>query len=220
VITYNYHFYSPLTLLLYPLPTIVYTSPTKRAYIVHLKAAGLSDNKIGAIFKIHRSTVYHIHHRHAQNNDYYYVKPKSSRPYKFTTCDIRVTARMLGSIEAHNIADLQRLRFPHVIAETIWKRLANCGLKSYICCKKPFLSSDKKKKCLEWAEAHKHWTADNWKTVIFSDESKFNLLGSDGCCYYWRKPGQEFDERYVRKEIKHGGGNVMVWGCITAKGLG
>ena len=37
----------------------------------------------------------------------------------------------------------------------------------------------------------------------------------------WRKPGEQFDDRYVieRRVRKHGGGNVMVWGCITTKGL-
>ena len=61
---------------------------------------------------------------------------------------------------------------------------------------------------------------ENWKSVIFSDESKFDLFGSDDCCWCWRKPGEEFDERYVRKEVKHCGGNVMVWGCATGMGMG
>jgi Homeodomain-like domain len=85
-----------------PLPTMVYTSPTKRARIVHLKATGLSDEQIKAIFKIHQSTV---HHRHAQINDYYHVKPKPGCPCKFTTCDVHLAARMLASTEAHDIAD-------------------------------------------------------------------------------------------------------------------
>jgi DDE superfamily endonuclease len=32
--------------------------------------------------------------------------------------------------------------------------------------------------------------------------------------------GQEFDARFAKKVVKHGGGNVMVWGCLTAKGVG
>ena len=106
VTTHHFHFYSSLMLLLYPLPTMVYTSPTKRARIVHLKATGLSDEQIGTIFNIHWSTVYCIHHRHAQTNDYYHVKPKPGRPCKFTTCDIHVAARMLANTEAYDIADL------------------------------------------------------------------------------------------------------------------
>ena len=57
---------------------------------------------------------------------------------------------------------------------------------------------------------------EDWKLVIFSDELKFNSFGSDGHWWCWRKPGEEFNKRYVRKEVKHGGGNMMVWGCVTA----
>ena len=53
VTTHHFHFYSSLTLLLYPLPTMVYTSSTKRACIIHLKATGLSDEQIGTIFNIY-----------------------------------------------------------------------------------------------------------------------------------------------------------------------
>ena len=76
------------------------------------------------------------------------------------------------------------------------------------------------KRHLKWAKAHQHWTADNWKAVIFLDKSKFNLFGSNGHHWCWRKPGQQFDKQFVRKEVKHGSGNVIVWGCITAEGLG
>jgi hypothetical protein len=127
---------------------------------------------------------------------------------------------MLANTAAHDVADLQRQRFPNVHPETIRKRLADCGLKAYVRRKKPYLSAEKKKARLAWAEAHKHWTVDDWKVVAYSDESKFNLFGSDGRRFCWRKPGEQFDGRYVRKEIKHGGGNVMVWGCITSEGLG
>jgi transposase InsO family protein len=60
----------------------------------------------------------------------------------------------------------------------------------------------------------------NWERVIFSDESKFNLFGSDGLQYCWRKGGQALDPRYTQKQVKHGGGKVMVWGCISPHGVG
>jgi hypothetical protein len=34
------------------------------------------------------------------------------------------------------------------------------------------------------------------------------------------KPGQAYDDRFIKKTIKHGAGNIMVWGCISAKGMG
>ena len=34
------------------------------------------------------------------------------------------------------------------------------------------------------------------------------------------KPGKALDEQFTKKVVKHGGGNVMVWGCLTASGVG
>ena len=75
-------------------------------------------------------------------------------------------------------------------------------------------------KRLEWAKAHVNWTGGNWKSVLFSDESKFNIFGSDGREWCWRRSGEELDPRYTKKMVKHGGGSIMVWGCITATGPG
>jgi len=53
-----------------------------------------------------------------------------------------------------------------------------------------------------------------WHKVWYSEESKFNLFGSDGKSYCRRRIGEALLERNVKKEVKHGGGNLMVWGCI------
>ena len=59
-----------------------------------------------------------------------------------------------------------------------------------------------------------------WKQIIFSDESKFLLFKSVGHQYTWFKPGQALDPRFVQKTIKHGARNIMVWGCVTGRGMG
>uniref|UniRef100_A0A0A1XH96 Transposable element Tc1 transposase n=1 Tax=Zeugodacus cucurbitae TaxID=28588 RepID=A0A0A1XH96_ZEUCU len=59
-----------------------------------------------------------------------------------------------------------------------------------------------------------------WNTVIFADESKFNLFGSDGMAYVWRKPNTELQRCNIRPTVKHGGGSVMVWVCMSAAGVG
>jgi hypothetical protein len=56
--------------------------------------------------------------------------------------------------------------------------------------------------------------------VIFSDESIFRVIGSDGVQWCWRKPGERLDPRYTKKNMKHGGGKVTVWGMVTPYGLG
>ncbi len=56
---------------------------------------------------------------------------------------------------------------------------------------------------------------DYWNHVLWSDETKINLFGSDGVKCVWRQPGEEY-----KCSVKHGGGSVMVWGCMSAAGTG
>ncbi len=35
-----------------------------------------------------------------------------------------------------------------------------------------------------------------------------------------RQPGEEYKDKCVLPTVKHGGGSVMVWGCISAAGTG
>lgn len=76
------------------------------------------------------------------------------------------------------------------------------------------------KRQLEWAKAHANWTLEYWLAVVFSDESKFNCFDSDEHEWCWRRPGEGFDEHYTKKVVKHRGGSIMVWECVTATGLG
>ena len=70
------------------------------------------------------------------------------------------------------------------------------------------------KKRLELAKTYQLKTDNFWKKIIFSDESKFNIFGSDGGRTVWRKPNTALDPKNLRPTVKHGGGSVMVWGCV------
>jgi hypothetical protein len=77
--------------------------------------------------------------------------------------------------------------------------------------------------CLKWAKAHTSWSVEDQGKVIFSDESKFNLFSSDGLQYCWRKRGEALDSYYTNRQVKeeeHGGGEVMVLGCVLIDGVG
>ena len=62
--------------------------------------------------------------------------------------------------------------------------------------------------------------ASFWKKVLWSDESKFNSKKSDGAQSVWRKRGEAFNLSCTRGTIKHGGGSVMLWGCMAWNGVG
>ena len=65
-------------------------------------------------------------------------------------------------------------------------------------------------------EEHVTWTDDYWSEVHFSDESKFNLAGSDGHQYIQRRTEERFLSKCVKKFAEFGRGSVMVWGILSA----
>lgn len=56
--------------------------------------------------------------------------------------------------------------------------------------------------------------------MLFSDETKVNLVGSDGRCWVRREKNTAYKPQYTKKFVKFGGGNVMVWGCFSWRGVG
>ncbi|GBN98448.1 Transposable element Tc1 transposase [Araneus ventricosus] len=59
-----------------------------------------------------------------------------------------------------------------------------------------------------------------WESVIFVDESKFNIFGSDERITVWRKPHKELNPKNLLPTVKRGGGGKMVWGCFAASDMG
>ncbi len=72
----------------------------------------------------------------------------------------------------------------------------------------------------QFAEGKQTKDMDYWKHVLWSDKTKINLFGSDGVKRVWRQQDEEYKDKCVLPTVKHGGGGVMVWGCMSAAGTG
>ena len=94
------------------------------------------------------------------------------------------------------------------------------GLFGRVARKKPYVTKINRVKRLRYAKEMLEKPLRFWETVVWSDESKFNLFGSDGKVMVWRMPKEEFDPKCTIPTVKHGGGSVMVWGCFTKMGMG
>jgi transposase len=92
------------------------------------------------------------------------------------------------------------------------------GLKSRRAAKKPFLSEKNRIARLKWAREHLNWTFDDWKKVLWSDESKF-LLRKRGSRLVRRPVEKRYDPKYTQKTVKHDK-YVMIWGCFSSDGVG
>jgi hypothetical protein len=54
---------------------------------------------------------------------------------------------------------------------TVRRRRSEASLGSYVAAEKPGLSAENVVKRLQWAQRYKDWTVEDWKKVIWSDES-------------------------------------------------
>lgn len=103
---------------------------------------------------------------------------------------------------------------------TVQRRLNEQNLFGRIAAHKPFVSAKNKKARLQFAKTHLKWTVDDWKKVLWSDESKFNLSNTDGIRYVRRPSNARNDPKYTVGSIKHNGGNIMIWGCFSFDSIG
>jgi transposase len=103
---------------------------------------------------------------------------------------------------------------------TTRKVLKELGFKCRRKVKTAALEEDHVKNRLKWAKEHRHWTVEDWKKVIFSDETKVNTSGSDGVQYTYVYKDDRLKPFNFAPKKKFGGRSIMVWGCMTSLGVG
>eukprot|EP01101_Sappina_pedata_P007954 TRINITY_DN4308_c0_g1_i4.p1 TRINITY_DN4308_c0_g1~~TRINITY_DN4308_c0_g1_i4.p1 ORF type:complete len:215 (+),score=6.44 TRINITY_DN4308_c0_g1_i4:135-779(+) len=115
---------------------------------------------------------------------------------------------------------LQNDGIANVSASTVRRTLRQLGMRAVIKKKRARLLPRHKRDRLNFARRYQHWTADDWKCVIWSDETKINRIASDGRQWVWSMPAEALSSRKCQETVKFGGANVMVWGCMTAYAVG
>lgn len=107
----------------------------------------------------------------------------------------------------------------HVSKRLISERIKESGIfNSYWAARKPLLSKANIKKRLEWALAHRHWTKEDWRRVLWTDESPF-VLRFRGKKRVWRMHNERFKSECLLPSVKHDK-KINVWGCFCASGVG
>ena len=97
--------------------------------------------------------------------------------------------------------------------DTIRKRAHEVGLFERVSRKKPYVNKSNPGKRLKFGKKMLEKPMDFWKNVVWSDESKFNLLGSDGKVVVWKTLHEEFVQ-YLRSNA------AVVWSCFIRQRIG
>lgn len=141
-------------------------------------------------------------------------RPRAGRPRVTTPRDDR--AIRLTHLRQRFLPATVTARQYHVSGQTIRNRLRVQArpMRAY----RPYTGSiirpGHRRARLQWARRHRRWRRRNWDTVLFSDESRYNLSHADGRVRVYRRKGERFAEACVRERDRFGGGGVMVWGGI------
>ncbi len=102
---------------------------------------------------------------------------------------------------------------------TICRVICRCQLNLYYAKRKPYVNMVQKRRCVLWAKAHLKRTVSKWKSVLWSDESKFDILVENhGCRVLQAKEEGDLPACYQRSVQKPA--SLMVWGCISVYGMG
>ncbi len=90
------------------------------------------------------------------------------------------------------------------------------------CCsahKVPLLKPAHVQARLKFAKDHLDDPEEAWEKVMWSDETKIELFGLNSYRRAWRKK-DVYNPKNTIPTVKDGGGNIMLWGCFSAKGAG
>jgi hypothetical protein len=149
---------------------------------------------------------------------------KKGRPVKLSLEDKRFCVRSIKTQKCETAKEVQKSLKSDLNVEvserTVRRVLSAGGMKAADKKKKPLLSKKNRKTRLAFAKRHKDWTVEDWKRVIWSDETKINRFGSDGRSWCWLSKKGGLDPRQIKETVKFGGGSLMIWGCMTAYGPG
>ena len=79
---------------------------------------------------------------------------------------------------------------------------------------KPILNEDQKEARLQFALRYKDWKLEDWKAVIWSDETSVILGHKRGGTRLWRTVNQAHHKQCIRRRWK-GYSEFMFWGCFS-----
>ncbi len=195
-----------------------------RKKIIYLHKKGEGYKKISKALLISQNTVAKVVQTFKKDGTATISQRRPGRPQKLTPRQERLLMRRVE--ENRHASSLQLSKEVEsqtgvtISHDTIRCTLQRNGMHGCRPRKKPLLKPRHKKARLEFARAHADKDEDYWDSILWSDETKINFFGTDGFKTVWRRKSEEYKEKCMVPTVKRGGGSVLMWGCMSAAGVG
>lgn len=195
-------------------------TPTKRARAWAFHQSGFSERSIAARLGISKNAVHNAVLLFTSTGSFK-GRRIPGRPVMTTKADDRQIKRIIRSnpfASAEAVKNRMAVAGVNLSASTVRRRLFNSNLRSYSAALKPRLTNDMKAKRLAFAIKFRDWGVDEWKTVMWSDETMIEQFNQRRRKV--RRPkGQRYNEKYTVQSVKHPE-TIMIWGCFSWQGRG
>lgn len=136
------------------------------------------------------------------------------RPRKTTVAFDRLLLRKSTADPFASSSQLKTVTNAPISTRTIRKTLQDAGLYARTPRKVSLLRKKNIKDRLAFAERHLNVAGEEkekqWRNILWSDEIKINLFGSNGRTTVRRPVNEALNPKYTKKIMKFGGGNIMV----------
>ena len=187
--------------------------------MVSLADSAYPRDVIAEQFNCSVRTVYQILQNH-KSRDTFEDLPRSGRPFKINDRALRHLDRHMDTSRRQTLGEITHflntsLSLP-VCKDTISRTLNHrLGYHSRHARKKPFLTASHIEKRLAWTSEVCRFGEEEWKRIIWTDESSVELGKLSSTPLVWRRTDEENDPRCIVPTFKSGRSRVMIWGCIA-----
>lgn len=103
-------------------------------------------------------------------------------------------------------------------SSTVRRRLSDANRPAIRPIAAPVLTPRMRAARLNWCRAHQHWSVDQWKKVIFSDETHIEVQPFSSR-FVRHTIGEAYQPDHFSTKFRHPV-KVMIWGCMSWQGTG
>lgn len=194
------------------------TTPIEAAQIVTLIQQGFSQRTIARQLHLSQSCVSKVYKRFRETGNLV-RRPGSGRQRCTSARDDRFIVstslrnRHLTGVDVQR--ELGEVRGRTVSEWTVRRRLKEANLTPKRPATGPKLSTAHRQARLQFARDHLVWDIQQWSRVLFADETRMCLHGSDRRRRVYRRPGERYAQCCIAETVAYGGGSCMMWAGIS-----
>lgn len=197
------------------------TTVDEAAQVIALLQSGMRQCDVARQLNLSRFSVRRVYQRFLETGGY--VRRHGSGRRRCTSerddrfiVSTSLRNRFLNAVELRQ--QLQTANRRTVSVSTVRRRLGERKIAARRAATGPKLTAEHRRARLQFAREHVNWTLEQWKAVLFSDETRVCLFCNDRRKRVYRRQGERFAQACIQETVEYGGGSCMFWGGMSADG--